>query len=158
MAVLNQKVLENDIQKYLYTFADSYCRDAEVEITKMAKYAIKQFYEDYTPNYYDRTDDLKNNSYTPYYHNNGKAIYGGVRINSDKMQPYQRGTKYETDPIWIAGWAWEQGYHGHPIRQIQTTPPLDMVRGMMKESKFLNKIQTNAERVATSQEYSILQF
>lgn len=155
--VFNQKDLEDDIQKYLYTFADAYCRDARVEITKMAKYAIEQFYQDYTPNYYDRTDDLKNNSYTPYYHNNGKAIYGGVRINSEKMKPYQPGTKSETDPFEVASFAWH-GWHGDPIRGIYTTPPLNMVKEMMKESNFLNKIQTNAERVATSQEYSILQF
>ena len=83
MAVFDEVGLKKDLEKYLYTFADAYCREARYEITKMAKNAIEQFYKDYGPNngepwFYKRTDDLKDNSYKPYYHNNGKRIYGGV--------------------------------------------------------------------------------
>lgn len=157
MAVLNQKLLEQDVEKYLRTFAKVYCRNAQVEATKMAKYAIKQFYKDYKPDYYDRTFDLRDNSYSPYYHDNGMRIYGGVRINSDNMQPYNRGTKYETDPFEVADVAWH-GWHGVPIRGIYTTPPLDIVKQMMAEENFLYKIRNNAESAAKSQSYTYLRF
>lgn len=156
MAYLKQEDLMDDIRTYLYTYADAYCRDAAYECTKMAKFAIEQFYKDYSPDVYDRTDDLKKHSYSSYYHDNGKVIYGGVRINSDNMQPYPyKGAENETDPFEVAEFAWH-GWHGHPIRGIYSTPPLDMVRGKMEDKSFLNKIDKNAERVAKSQSYKCI--
>ena len=156
MAV-DQKALIKDLKKYMYTFADEYCHEAATEITKIAKYAIEQFYNDYSPDYYDRTYDLRENSYSRYYHNNGRAIYGGVRINSEKMQPYNRGSKWETNPFEVASFAWH-GWHGNPIRNIYTTPPLDIVKEGASKQEFLNKLREKAENVAKNQEYSILKF
>lgn len=162
MAVFDEVGLKKDLEKYLYTFADAYCREARYEITKMAKNAIEQFYKDYGPNngepwFYKRTDDLKDNSYKPYYHNNGKRIYGGVRITSEDMSPYNRGTKSETDPFEVAKFAYD-GWHGHPAINIHTTPPLEMIRENMKNEQFLHRINKNAERVALEQDYEYLKF
>ena len=157
--MIDERQLQKDIKLYLKTFAETYCKQAEKEITEMAKDAIQRFYDNYTPKYYNRTDDLLNNSYSPYYHNNGKAIYGGVRISSHNMQPYKGAgiSEYE-----IASSAWRKGLHGFENRdknnRIYSFPPITMVEIGMGNKKFLDRLQTNAENVAEKQQYSILTF
>lgn len=156
---INDKELQKDINKYLKTFAETYCKQAAKEITEMAKDSIQKFYDNYTPKYYNRTDDLLNNSYSPYYHNNGRNVYGGVRISSANMQPYKGVgiSAYE-----IASSAWRQGLHGFEERdknnRIHTFPPIAMVQMGMGDKKFLDRLQNNASSVAEKQHYSILKF
>lgn len=167
MAYLNQKLLREDIEKYLRVFAETYCKKGEANITKLAHYAMQEFYRDYTPKYYDRTYDLydpkkkhkqSNGSVIPYYHNNGDAIYGGVKISSENMSLYQPFSANPTDPFEVASFAWN-GWHGHPLRDIYMSPtPLEIVRKMMNKKRFLYEMRIAAERVATSQKYSILKF
>ena len=145
MAYLNQEKLREDIEKYTMTIAKTYCREGMYEITKMAHYAMNKFYADYNPKIYDRTfdlfnpkkHDLSNGSVIPYYHNNRERIYGGVRISSRNMSPYQPFSKNPTDPSDVAWFAWH-GYHGHPLRGISMSPsPLEIVRKMMEKEQFL---------------------
>lgn len=166
MAYLNQKALYEDLEKYLHAFGEAYCREAQIEITKMAKYAIEQFYEDYEPDYYVRTNNLLKRSYEPYYHNNGKRIYGGVKITSKNMFENYDGV----DAAYVADAGWH-GWHGMKgsdymnnwglipnIRPIYTTAPLDIVRKMMSEKSFLDKIRNKAEDMAKLKRYSVLKF
>lgn len=152
---LNEKALQKDIKKYLKTYAEAYCKQAAKEITQMASYAIQKFYDDYTPRYYNRTDDLLKNSYSPYYHDNGKAIYGGVRISSANMQPYKGAgiSQYE-----IASTAWLDGLHGfrhhNPSDWILTFPPVDMVLSGMQNRNFLNRLNEIGSDAAKKQSYS----
>ena len=155
MAVLNQDKLEKDLRKYLKIFAETYCKEASKELTKTAKNAIQQFYKDYTPNIYDRTEDLKNNSYKPYYHYNGRTFYGGVRITSENMSPYQPSSQSPTDPFEVASFAWN-GWHGHPIRCIYTTPPIQIVKEKKEDKKFLEELKSKATKEAQKQNYEIL--
>ena len=69
ISYINKKALEKDVEKYLKTFAEAYADTAANEITKFAQQAIQRFYDHYTPKYYDRTDDLKKNSFSKYKHN-----------------------------------------------------------------------------------------
>ena len=106
---VDTKGLEEDILKYMKTFSKAYAKEGSKQITKKAQSCIEMFYRDYTPKYYDRTYDLKDNSYVPYYHDNGKAYYGGVRITADFMSPYYSGGIMNhpyTEPITIAQLAW----------------------------------------------------
>lgn len=157
--MVNNKELQKDISKYLKTYAEAYCKQAAKEITEMASEAIQKFYDDYTPNYYNRTDDLLNNSYSPYYHNNGKAIYGGVRISSANMQPYKGAgiSQYE-----IASSAWRQGLHGFEQRdkdnRIHTFPPIVMVQIGMGNKKFLDRLNDVGSEAAKKQTYSSFSF
>lgn len=164
MAYLNQAKLKEDIEKYMTTTAEVYCREGMYEITKMAHYAMAKFYADYKPKYYDRTYDLfdpkkhelSNGSVIPYYHNNGKRIYGGVRISSENMSLYQPYSKSPTNPADVAWFAWH-GYHGHPLRDISmSVSPLDIVRKMMKKEQFLKKIANAALDAAKKQKYNYL--
>lgn len=156
----NEKDLKKDIDKWMRIYAETYCKQAEKEITRMAKNAIERFYQDYAPNkgkpwYYNRTEDLLNNSYSPYYHNNGKRIYGGVRISSAKMQPYKGAGISQFE---IASTAWLEGLHGfrghNPSDGILTFPPIDMVLSEMQNRNFLDRLIKNASDTARKQNYS----
>ena len=158
--------LEGDIRKYLKTYAKSYAKQAEKQFTKNAQTCIEMFYNDYSPIYYDRTFDLLNNSYKPYFKNNGTTYYGGVRITADFMSPYYSGgimSHTYTDPIVIAQLGWH-GWHGDPtgyngrFNPIHTTPPLDMLMDFASNSSFINIIENYAEKNALKQTYKYLQF
>ncbi|WP_346961244.1 hypothetical protein [Clostridium sp.] len=158
MAEINENLLREDIRKYLRTFAESYCRDAEREITKMAKYAIENFYSDYSPIYYDRTFDLRDNSYESYYKDNGSIVYGGVRIYSDKMRDYKSSNAFEVANLGWHGWHGDKdGYKGH-FSPIYTRPPIAMVRQWMNNRNFLYTITKKAESKAKKQNYNYISF
>ena len=161
---VDTKGLEDDIIKYMRTFSKAYAKEGSKQITKKAQSCIEMFYRDYTPKYYDRTYDLKNNSYVPYYHDNGKAYYGGVRITADFMSPYYSGgimNHTYTEPITIAQLAWH-GWHGDPtgyngrFEPIRTTPPLDVLTDFVHNETFLNFMYKYAENKATKQKYKYL--
>ena len=154
---IDKKGLEKDIETWITTYAKAYCHKASEEITRMAKDAIYLFYEQYQPLYYNRTDDLKSRSYSPYYHNNGRIIYGGVIISAEKMQPYKNSgiTKEE-----ITMSAWERGIHGfknhNPSNKIHTYPPIAMVEMAMYNKKFLKDLDKYATHIANNQKYTCL--
>ena len=156
---LNDIALRQDIQKWMRTYAEAYCKQAAKEITAMASQAIDRFYQEYTPKYYNRTEDLLNNSYSPYYHDNDRKIYGGVRISSANMQPYKGAgiSQYE-----IASTAWLEGLHGfrgHDSSDgILTFPPVDKVLSGMQNRSFLNRLNDIGSNAAKKQSYSSFTF
>lgn len=151
-----EKSLEKDLQKWVKTYAEAYCRQAALELTETAKYAIQKFYDDYNPRYYDRTYDLRDNSYSLYYHNNGRKIYGGVRISAINMQDYKNGTSADD----VVGWTWFEGKHGfldHDMDYpIYTYPPINIVREKRDDAAFLQKLTDYATKEAKKQSYQIL--
>lgn len=153
----NTQKLEEDIDLYVKTFAKAYAHEAAKEITKLAQLAIQRFYDDYTPRYYNRTDDLLKNSYKPYVHNNGRAIYGGVVVTHKNMDEY-RGAGISTEEIANATWRW--GCHGYEKREldrrINTFPPFTMVQMAAGDQDFQKMIFDRAQHVALRQKYKVL--
>lgn len=157
MAKINKNAIKKDVEKYLKTFAKTYADEASKELTNAASNKIGQYYKDYTPKYYDRTDDLLKNSFSKYTHNNGRKYYGGVLINSEKMQSYHNDKAYT-----VAFNSWVEGYHGDPtgyggkFEPIRTTPPLNMLLDTFENKDFRNKIKAIASKKAKSQKYYYL--
>ena len=129
----NAKAIGKEAYDYAKRYATAYCQLAAAELTETAKKAIQRFYDDYKPVYYNRTFDLLNNSYTKYYRNTGRVIYGGVYINSNKMQDYPNGdgsrkplserkTSLYTSAEDVLNRVWRYGYRGKA--PITTPPPL----------------------------------
>lgn len=157
--------LKNECRKYLTTFAIEYCSKAADELTKTAKYAIDEFYNDYNERYYKRTDNLRENSYKRYYKNHGKRVVGGVYIGSDYMDTYYKKTQdglIERDPFLVASTAWESGLHGiygwHTEDGNKGVVPIDIVNEKMKDKKFLSNLEKSALTKAMSQKYEILSY
>lgn len=155
--IVNEKDLKDDVEKFLRSYAESYVQKAKHDITEFAKSAILEFYEEYTPTYYDRTFDLRDKSYSPYYRNTGKALYGGVTINTRNMQDYKGATAYE-----VADMSWIHGFHGDPngyngrFSPIRTAPPIDKVKNKMRNKAFLNELSDFGYQHAKSQKYKII--
>lgn len=178
---INRQALIADVELYLKTYAKTYTQDAAEQFTDAAKQTIIDvFYGQYDPMYYDRTDDLKNNSYYKYHHDNGSTMYGGVIISDRDMSDYvntwhaydiAKGTFGEslenthditsiTSSSKVVSWTWTKGYHGYtggnPSNAIYTFPPIAALE--MKIGEIIPKLQNNASKVAKSQQYSVLQF
>ena len=64
--------LYKDLKKYTMAFSREYVQVGADELTREAQNAMNMFYGDYSPIYYNRTDDLRSNSYSKYIHNNGR--------------------------------------------------------------------------------------
>lgn len=151
--------LKKEIKDYLKTYAYTYTKEAAIELTKVAKSAIEAFYNDYEPNWYHRTYDLKDNSYILYHHNNGRRYYGGVRISAEKMSPYMNGWNSEpTPPEIIVNSAWVHGWHGHTNRGVKpmSPTPLEIVQEKMTDKKFLSELDRKATQAANSMTYKYL--
>lgn len=166
--------LTNDLTKYAWNFARGYSRYVMTEYTSYAQSAIQAFYNAYDPEFYDRTYDLLNNSYIPYYKESAKAVYGGVSIGPDKMSDYVSGGKLKNDngDISYGGekvvsasvvfdWTWNQGLHGHRSdgTPITSTPPMDIVQDFV--NSFFNngghdKAVSAGMKQANSGKYKLL--
>lgn len=165
IAQINQE-MRAEIKDYLHTYAKVYGRKASEELTNAAKTAMAAFYADYDPTWYERTYDLMNNSYRPYYHDNGRKVYGGVNISADNMQVYYKNNPKdkwssgpERDPWLVLESAWEGGAHGieglHVAARMAVTP-LDMVKAAMNDSAVLGRIDNAARKAANSKSYQYI--
>lgn len=147
MATVNIAALQADVKKFLRTYAQSFGQEAARIGPEVAKTAISSFYGAYSPKYYDRTENLLNNSYQRYYKDNGTTIYGGVRISSANMNSYG-------DKCWsasqVANATWRSGLHG----KVATTPPYSIARTVLQAEE--GRIDKMAEKVARSQSYSVM--
>lgn len=140
--------IREELKDYFKTYAVTYCKEAQKELTKTAHSAMRKFYEEYTPDYYKRTfnlydpkkNDLKNGAIIPYFKDNGDRVYGGVRISSENMDWYNSKGK-GTDPFEVMDFA-VHGWHGHPFRDIYKTPTiLEIMDEKFNDEKFLKSLE-----------------
>lgn len=144
--------LYKDLKKYTMAFAKEYVQVGADELTREAQNAMNMFYGDYSPIYYNRTDDLRSNSYSKYIHNNGRYYYGGVKISADGMSPYYHGQGESVPASMIANMGWH-GWHG-PM--IQTAPPLDYLTELLQSIE--EKATEKATKLAEGLSYSVIEF
>ena len=161
---IDTRKLESELIKYMKVYSKTYAKEASVHLTRKAETCIQMFYRDYTPKYYNRTFDLRDNSCVPYFHNNGNAYYGGGRITSEFMSPYYSGgiMNYSyTDPFTVAQLGWH-GWHGDPtgyngrFSPIKTTSPLDVLTDFFNNESFRDILKKRAKKVAMNQNYKYL--
>lgn len=158
-----QKELEQDLRLYAETFREAYVKEAATLLTQTATIAIQRFYDDYTPRYYKRTNNLLRHSYSKYYHNNGKRLYGGVRISAKDMLPYDvSGGKGTPSPLTekVVMWSWKYGYHGYynhdPNQAILTVAPALIVENTLTKTWFLRNLNHAASLAVRKNTYQVL--
>lgn len=160
----NKQDLVNDVELFLKTYAQSYAKGASKRFTEAAKQTIVDvFYNAYSQKYYDRTDDLRNNSAYEYFKDNGTCLYGGVVIGDRDMSDYinnWHGNNSITPASSVVSWTWRSGYHGYlngdPSQRIQTFPPLSALE--MEVGNITQELENQASDIAKQQQYSVLQF
>lgn len=159
--------LKRDIVNMFNATMSAYCKKAADELTETAKYAISEFYKDYQPDWYDRTYNLKNNSYKRYYKNHSShftgRFTGGVYIGTDYMKTYYKETQdglVERDPFIVASTAWEGGLHGiygwHTEEGRNGVIPMKIIDDKMKDEKFLSELEDVARTAMYKQKYKYL--
>ena len=156
-----EKGVREEVKEYLRTYAYEFCGWAAQELTKTAEYAIEEFYKDYTPTFYDRTENIRN-SIRLYFHDNGRRVYGGVRISDKEMEPYYQYPKkelFERDPFLVLESVWEGGWHGiygmHTEGRMDPAP-IEIVREKMNDQSFISKLDKAAKKMANSKTYEYL--
>lgn len=106
---------------------------------KMQQIVQEDYYDQYDPIKYKRTDNFKDNSYEPYL-DLSKAM-GGVLLSSDNMEEYyqSKGTKdpYNKNLIFELDM---EGYHG----AAQRTSPFNSIKQFSESAEFLSQVQSVA--------------
>ena len=152
--------LRKELTIYAHTYAYTYCKEGEKELVKTARYAIEQFYAQYGPNngeplFYKRTRNLRK-SVVPYFKDNGNRCYGGVKLTDEKMGIYQEGTEWAAEPFHVLEFT-VHGWHGHPIRDIWTSPTiLEIVKNRRNNKDLQKELAQKARKAAKSQPYKYL--
>lgn len=161
-------IVQSDCKSYYNEFAKAYGRSAQRNYTDAAREAIEQFYADYAPKYYERTNDLRFNSYQPYYENKGSHIYGGVRLTPEAMQDYV--SSYDVDGSGrvigvgvtpkeeVFYRTWYEGLHGYTMtgEPIVTTPPINILKERLSDVSLQDLLYSDGKAAAQSKKYSLL--
>ena len=144
--------IQDDIDLQNKTYASAAAHKGAEEITNFAKIAVDEFYGSYDPKYYNRWDNFKTGSYSPYLKNNGDIYYGGVKLSSGGMYEYPNAGISAADVFQMAMFG---GIHGSPSVAV-TEPPHDIIQKFVKDEGFQQKIQDIASKEARGQNYKVL--
>lgn len=118
-----EKDLIDDLKKYASTVCVSLAGQVRDELYETARYAIEEFYNDYSPLYYKRHFyNFKEKSFFKYYKNpHNSIIRGGIELSSEQMDDiYRAETEYVFDLVY-------HGFHGNVEalpRSISNIPPV----------------------------------
>ena len=102
------------------------------EMPSLLEYA---FYSAYDPIWYNRTDNIKNNSYFPYSLRNSKMCEGGIEVSSAFMDEYKHG---KWTPEKVMQEVWFRGNHGDWV--ITSPIPFDYITNYVHSSFFENDV------------------
>lgn len=160
------KINEHLIISDLYTFARNFTTKttelASYKINEFAKQAIAKYYGGYSPDFYVRTGQLRDNSFKPFIDSVGTHYRGGIEINTSWVDYLRHGSGVTTDEI--VAWSWTQGYHGirtDTQKYIMGKPdikPFQWVSAQVYDKKFKNAIIREASNFAKKSKYNILNF
>ena len=112
-----EQALYNDLEKFGEVFCSTVVEKAAPKIKQFADKEIAGYYAEYHPDYYDRTGQMKDNSFTQFV-TKGMPYEGGIEINSGNT--HHHGGFY---PKWgssepgiseeqIYTSVWDLGLHG----------------------------------------------
>lgn len=148
-------LLVQDLDRYIDNFVKYGIEIAQPLIEQYTKEAIESFYGSYRSiYYYDRTGNLKNNSYQSIVEQTGTNVLVGVEISGANMNEYESGVS----PSSVVGWTWSQGAHGYPgYPGTQFTyPPISMLE--MAIGNIANTVKNKAMLYAQQQKYNVIRF
>ena len=154
--------LIKDLRKYAQNIAKNMAISVREEMCKQTKDAIDAFYNDYDPEYYKRTYNLKDNTYEPYYSNaHGNVYRGGVTLSYDNWN-----NNYNGPDEYIFNLTLGEGLHGLPWQSSKgeeiprTIPtPIDRIEDAM--DSILDNIKLYEDKAmafAKKQSYHYLDF
>jgi hypothetical protein len=85
------KDLEDDLYNLGVAISREVAMYAKTELTVQYRSILQDYYADYNPVVYERTNQLLNDSYSPYYKSpHGTISYGGVLLRPERLE-YKTG-------------------------------------------------------------------
>ena len=148
--------LEADIKKLSHSVNSSLAHTMSKELEKEYNYVINNFYNEYTPKYYQRHNPGGlYKTYQRYYKNpHNRIYYGGIEITEDKMYDDYHNSRIDVLNSFL------NGYHGHPrlgiYSSINTYDHMTRYRDFL--SNHVNDYIPDALNEARKQKYHILKF
>lgn len=118
-----EKELVKDLKKYASTVCVSLASQVRDELYETARYAIEEFYNDYSPwNYRRHYYNFINKSFYKFYRNpHNSIIRGGIELSYEQMDDiYKADTDYVFDLVY-------HGFHGNVgsfLHSISNIPPV----------------------------------
>lgn len=155
--------IARDVRKYLMNYAKAYVEIASKDLTSIAQKYIQNFYVDYSPIYYDRTFDFRDNSYEKIFEHTANGYRGGVLLTWKNMSPYTKAwngvnERKTIDPSIVWADAIE-GFHGARnsphLPKTMKPSPMTLINEYYNKNVDLknNKYKTYAKKYADSQRY-----
>lgn len=171
---INESAITEDLQLFYDTFSKTATKEASCEIEKFAKKEIAGYYNEYDPEYYIRTGQMRDWSYKKYnikvgnkYREGGIAILPGFTNHEPKG--ISEAEIYES--------VWDLGLHGRRVNHlrfyyeghfflvakdpvyIQGEPNrFGKIEEMVASGQFQNKMFDLGVKAAMGQKYSVLRF
>ena len=140
--------LEEDIKKYDQVFVTTGAQVAMELLVEYTKRAIDDFYSSYSPEYYVRINNIRNNSFLPYFKSGGNSCWGGVQLDSSNMVDYK--ARISTEEIWKR--VMYEGLHG----TYQTRDPYSTIYDFSQSGVFIDTVMNAADKFARAQNYKWL--
>ena len=113
--VINEQLIKNDLKHYADIFCKTVAEEAKYYIWEFARYEANEYYKEYDPYYYDRTNQEKNYSFQYFSEPCSNGYRGGIVFDNSGIS--HKGVPHKTkngniteDEIEDFVWVW--GYHG----------------------------------------------
>ena len=140
--------LEDDLRKMGDIFCETVTTKAADIITKFAKTQMNEYYAEYTPVIYDRTNLMGGSSFQKYIDDDDDIYQGGVEINSGFTSHPGVPHKKSFDEAQIYTNVWDLGIHGY----IRTTDPYYYLnvkgrKNVIKNGRVGSKVVMKKKRI-----------
>ena len=93
----------DELQAYANKACEEAAKHAQKLLTEKAQELMDKYYDEYSQNRYDRTNNLHDNAIKPLYNLHGTNHMGGVTISSEAMEEYKKLVPDESKGVGILG-------------------------------------------------------
>ena len=106
--VINEQLIKNDLKHYGDIFCKTVANEAKYYIWEFARHEIDEYYKEYDPYYYDRTNQERNYSFQYFSEPSLKGYRGGIVFDNSGISHEKAGISEDA----IEGYVWVLGQHG----------------------------------------------
>ena len=130
----------NNIINKMLQWGDAFCMGAtiaakDILMEEMHNVLDTNYYDQYIPIVYQRTDNFWNNSYSPILVHKSTTYEGGIRLSSDNMEEYYHSPNAKNP--WSKSEIYLRNMEGlHGAYKQKDTPPFDKIIEFAKTEQF----------------------
>lgn len=163
---INDSAITQDLQKFYSTFAKAATKEAANRIEKFAQIQMNGYYNEYDPEYYERTMQMHDHSYQKFNMNSGNIYEGGIFTNSSFTFHESVDDNFTEEDIYTN--VWEKGIHGWKVVLSRSGSETVVIQGKpdrfgdiekeVQKTSFQNEMFRIGVNAAMKEKYSVLRF